>query len=88
MIETATDRRVHQRTRLAPPPQNGMAISHFRKIQGFSQNQFAREIGMDQANLSRIEAETQHAQIATLARIARGLSVPVGAILRDAELAA
>jgi transcriptional regulator with XRE-family HTH domain len=88
MSETATDRRVHQRTRITPPPQNGIAIRYFRSLQGFSQNQFAKEIGMDQANLSRLEAETQHGQMPTLVRIARGLSVPVAAILRDADLAA
>lgn len=88
MSETATDRRVHQRTRPAPPPQNGTAIRYFRSLQGLSQNQFAKQLGMDQANLSRIEAEQQHAQLPTLVRIARGLSVPVAAILRDAELAA
>ena len=88
MSETATDTRVHRRTRPSPPPQNGTAIRVIRGLQGFSQNQFAKDLGMDQANLSRIEAETQHAQLPTLIRIARGLSVPVGAIVRDSELAA
>ena len=88
MSETVTDSRVHKRTRPAPPPQNGAAIRSFRSLQGYSQNQFAKHLGMDQANLSRIEAETQHAQMPTLVRIARGLSVPVAAILRNSEMAA
>jgi transcriptional regulator with XRE-family HTH domain len=84
MSETATDRDVHGRTRPDRlPPQNGGAIRALREKDGETQNQFAKRIKMNQSNLSRIESEAIHARLSTLNKIARGLCVPVGAIMRD-----
>lgn len=88
MSETQPASDGHRRTRAAGlPPQNGTAIRCFREKDGYSQNKFAQHLRMDQANLSRIEAEVVHATMPTLMRIARALGIQVAAILRGTEAA-
>jgi transcriptional regulator with XRE-family HTH domain len=62
---------------------NGIAIRCLREKDGWSQTAFAAMVGLTQAGLSNIEIEAKGALLSTLNRIARALSVPVGAILRE-----
>lgn len=63
---------------------NGIAIRCLREKDGWSQTAFAATVGLTQAGLSNIEIEAKGTTISTLNRIARALSVPVAAILREA----
>jgi transcriptional regulator with XRE-family HTH domain len=85
MGKTPTDTAPPRRTRYCGPTrQVGAAIRALREKDCWpSQEAFARAVGMTQANLSRIENEDVNARLSTLNKIARGLGVPVRAILRD-----
>lgn len=71
-----------RRVRCVNPRYNGLAIAGFRVKDGWSQPRLAAIVGISPSHLSRIEGEKDYAGMPTLNRIARALSVPVGAILR------
>jgi DNA-binding XRE family transcriptional regulator len=83
MTQTLRDTSAPQETARRQVRQNGKAIQSLREKDGFTQTAFAREIGMTQANLWRIENERANARVATLNKIARKLCVHVGAIMRE-----
>lgn len=83
MSETQEDTKSPKRTR--PPRQNGPAIRSLREKDGYSQNDFAKVIGMTPANLCMIETEASSARVITLNKIARQLRVPVAAVMRELD---
>jgi transcriptional regulator with XRE-family HTH domain len=66
-------RREHERTRLA----NDVAIKviAYRAQRGLSQAQLARQIGMRQPHVARLEAGDHEPSLATLARLADALDL-------------
>ncbi len=86
MRETQMDTKPHGRLRMPRRwVANGAAIRSLREKDGYSQTAFAKAVGMDQANLARIEGGTQFPRPATMRRIADQLRVPIAAITRDAN---
>lgn len=73
------------RERRKPPKQNGPAIRALREKDTWSQDAFAKAVGICQSSLSDIEREASDARITTLNRIARKLHVPLDAIMRDRD---
>lgn len=63
--------------------QNGPAIAVIRELSGWSQNKFAKYVGIGQGTLSDIENEKETTTAPTLNRIARGLRIPLVVISRD-----
>jgi transcriptional regulator with XRE-family HTH domain len=70
-------------TGVPSPRHNGIAIRCFREYAGYSQTAFAEVVGLTQGALSKIESEERSSTMITLVRIAKALSVPPAAILRD-----
>jgi transcriptional regulator with XRE-family HTH domain len=84
MSETQQDRTSRPRTSNGTPiRQHGPAIRALREKDGYTQVDLAREVGMTQANLWRIENEKANARVSTLNKIARALRVPVKTIMRE-----
>jgi transcriptional regulator with XRE-family HTH domain len=84
MSETQQDRTSRPRASNGTPiRQHGPAIRALREKDGYTQVDLAREVGMTQANLWRIENEKANARVSTLHKIARVLRVPVKTIMRE-----
>lgn len=86
MEETPKDATSGRVTRHGKPVrQHGPALRALREKDGWSQNKFAKAVGIHQSTLSAIENEQQNASIPTLNLIARKLRVPVDAIMRNPD---
>jgi transcriptional regulator with XRE-family HTH domain len=83
MSESPKDTTAPEATARKRVRQNGGAIATIRDAYGYSQSALAREVGMTQANLWRIEKEKSNARASTLVKIARALHIQVGDIMRD-----
>jgi len=64
----------------------GAAVRKHRTALGLSQDSFADTIGMHRAYYSSIERGERNMTLATLWRVARGLSVKASELLADAGL--
>jgi transcriptional regulator with XRE-family HTH domain len=64
----------------------GAAVRERRQALEYSQDTFADAIGMHRAYYSAIERGERNVTLATLARVAEGLDVPIAALLAEAKL--
>lgn len=64
----------------------GTAVRERRQALEYSQDTFADAIGMHRAYYSAIERGERNVTLATLARVAEGLDVPIAALLAEAKL--
>ena len=63
-----------------------LRIEYYRERKGWSQAQLARESGVNQSIISRIESgETQSIHFQNLHRIAKALEVPAAALLVEED---
>ena len=60
-------------------------IKKYRKISGFSQEQFANKLGVAQAMISRFEAGTKMPSIVLLLKMAEDLGCSISQLLEDAS---
>ena len=58
----------------------GTRIRELRAQRGYSQEAFADRVGLDRSYMSGIERGVRNLSVLTLARIARGLGVPVSSL--------
>jgi transcriptional regulator with XRE-family HTH domain len=63
----------------------GLVLRDYRKAKGLSQQELALESGYDRAFLSRLERGVRRPSLTTLILLARLLSVPSDAFLREVE---
>lgn len=66
-------RREHERTALAHAV--AMRLIRYRTEHGLSQTALARQLGLQQPAVARLEAGDHEPSLATLARLARGLGI-------------
>lgn len=66
-------RREHERTTLAHAV--AMRLIRYRTEHGLSQTALARQLGLQQPAVARLEAGDHEPSLATLARLARGLGI-------------
>ncbi|KRF00590.1 transcriptional regulator [Frateuria sp. Soil773] len=64
----------------------GTAVRERRQALEYSQDTFADAIGMHRAYYSAIERGERNVTLATLARVAEGLDVPIAALMAEAKL--
>ena len=60
----------------------GATIRSHRETSGLSQENFARQIGMDRAYIGRIERGSQNISIVTAAKIANALGISLSDLLK------
>lgn len=60
-------------------------IRQIRKTKGMTLEQLGEKIGISRGMLSRLETNRSSPPIATLAKIAQGLEVPIGLFLQKAD---
>lgn len=63
----------------------GKTVRRLRAEAGFSQEDFARVIGIHRTTMGRIERGDFNVTLATLERLAKGLKQSVSALLAEAE---
>lgn len=64
----------------------GAAVRERRQALEYSQDTFADAIGMHRAYYSAIERGERNVTLATLARVAEGLGMPIAALMAEAKL--
>ncbi|NMW22991.1 helix-turn-helix transcriptional regulator [Rhodanobacter denitrificans] len=64
----------------------GTAVRERRQALEYSQDTFADAIGMHRAYYSAIERGERNVTLATLARVAEGLDMPIAALMAQAKL--
>ncbi len=64
----------------------GTAVRERRQALEYSQDTFADAIGMHRAYYSAIERGERNVTLATLARVAEGLDMPIAALMAEAKL--
>ncbi|EIL88766.1 helix-turn-helix domain-containing protein [Rhodanobacter sp. 115] len=64
----------------------GTAVRERRQALEYSQDTFADAIGMHRAYYSAIERGERNVTLATLARVADGLDMPIAALMAQAKL--
>jgi transcriptional regulator with XRE-family HTH domain len=64
----------------------GTAVRERRQALEYSQDTFADAIGMHRAYYSAIERGERNVTLATLARVADGLDMPIAALMAHAKL--
>jgi len=64
----------------------GTAVRERRQALEYSQDTFADAIGMHRAYYSAIERGERNVTLATLARVAKGLDMPIAALMAEAKL--
>ena len=63
-----------------------LRIEYYRKRKGWSQSQLARESGVNQSVISRLESgETQSVNLSNLQQLAQALEVPAAALIDERE---
>ncbi len=63
-----------------------LRIEYYRKRKGWSQSQLARESGVHQSVISRLESgETQSVNLSNLQQLAQALEVPAAALIDERE---
>ena len=60
----------------------GQALQKARKRRGWTQAALARKLGVHRVTVAKLETDTQRPSLDLLERIAKALSVEVGALLR------
>jgi transcriptional regulator with XRE-family HTH domain len=63
----------------------GAAVRAIREARGITNEQFARDVGISHAHLSRIELADRQPSMAVVVAIANRLALPVDAITVDLE---
>lgn len=63
----------------------GRALRDLRSAAGFSQENFARHIGIHRTAMGKLERGLGNPTLETLGRIAEGLGIPPSKLLRAAE---
>jgi transcriptional regulator with XRE-family HTH domain len=63
----------------------GARVRERRERLGFSQEAFASHCGVHRTYIGKVERGEQNVSLATLARLAQGLGVPMAQMLREAE---
>jgi transcriptional regulator with XRE-family HTH domain len=66
----------------------GASVRQRRERLGFSQEAFASKCGVHRTYVGKVERGEQNVSMSSLARLARGLGVPVWQLVREAEEAA
>jgi DNA-binding XRE family transcriptional regulator len=66
-----------------PRFQNGGTIHTLRKLYGYSQMALAKEAGISQGHLARVETEASDASPETVAKISKALRITSDVIMRD-----
>lgn len=64
----------------------GVAVRERRQALEYSQDTFADAIGMHRAYYSAIERGERNVTLATLARVAEGLEMPIAELMAEAKL--
>lgn len=64
----------------------GTAIREMRKNQGFSQERFADEVGIDRSYMGGIERGEHNLALMNLLRISKALKLPLSQLLEIAKL--
>ncbi|MGY3040817.1 transcriptional regulator with XRE-family HTH domain [Rhodanobacter sp. TND4EL1] len=64
----------------------GTAVRERRQALEYSQDTFADAIGMHRAYYSAIERGERNVTLATLARVAEGLDMPIAELMAEAKL--
>ncbi|AGG90927.1 MULTISPECIES: helix-turn-helix domain-containing protein [Rhodanobacter] len=64
----------------------GTAVRERRQALEYSQDTFADAIGMHRAYYSAIERGERNVTLATLAKVAEGLDMPIAALMAQAKL--
>lgn len=64
----------------------GTAVRERRQALEYSQDTFADAIGMHRAYYSAIERGERNVTLATLARVAEGLDMPIATLMAEAKL--
>lgn len=64
----------------------GTAVRERRQALEYSQDTFADAIGMHRAYYSAIERGERNVTLATLARVAEGLDMPIAELMTEAKL--
>ena len=59
----------------------GKRVRALRRAQGFSQEDFALEIGLDRTYMGGVERGERNVALLNIRRIARGLKIPVSKLL-------
>ena len=63
-----------------------LRIEYYRTRKGWSQAQLARESGVNQSVISRLESgETQSVNLANLHELAKALEIPAAALIDERE---
>lgn len=62
----------------------GTSVRQRREKLGFSQEAFASKCGVHRTYVGKVERGEQNVSMASLARIAKGLGVPVWQLVREA----
>ena len=66
----------------------GASVRQRRERLGFSQEAFASKCGVHRTYVGKVERGEQNVSMSSLARLAKGLGVPVWQLVREAEEAA
>ncbi len=61
----------------------GHNLSKYRKIQGYTQESLANELGMSVCNLRKIEHGTGNPEMRTLIKLANHLNITVADLLKE-----
>lgn len=72
---------------MEPKEQLGANLRRLRQEAGITQMELALRIGMDTAEISRLELGNRDPRLSTLARVARGLDRTVVDLVRDVGVA-
>ena len=66
----------------------GVSVRQRREQLGISQEAFANKCGVHRTYVGKVERGEQNVSMSSLARLAKGLGVPVWQLVREAEEAA
>lgn len=67
------------------PRRFGDAVRRLRLVQGLSQERLAATAGIDRAYMGGLERGQRNPSLTTIARVARGLQLPISELMRALE---
>jgi transcriptional regulator with XRE-family HTH domain len=71
-----------------PKEQLGMTLRQYREAAGLTQMELANRIGMDMAEISRLELGKRDPRLSTIVRVATALGVTTSELVHDVQPAA